>query len=45
MAETLLESSDLNVSEVGYEVGFKNPSHFSSAYQKEFGAPPSKTRK
>ncbi|MCB0571283.1 MAG: helix-turn-helix domain-containing protein [Phaeodactylibacter sp.] len=44
-AKELLESSGLNVSEVGYEVGFKNPSHFSTAYQEEFGAPPSKTRK
>jgi signal transduction histidine kinase/ligand-binding sensor domain-containing protein/DNA-binding response OmpR family regulator len=44
-AKELLESSDLNISEVGYEVGFKNPSHFSSAYQSEFGVPPSKTRK
>jgi signal transduction histidine kinase/DNA-binding response OmpR family regulator/Flp pilus assembly protein TadD len=44
-AKELLESSDLNVSEVGYEVGFKNPSHFSSAYQEVFGTSPSKTRK
>jgi signal transduction histidine kinase/DNA-binding response OmpR family regulator len=44
-AKELLENSDLNISEVGYEVGFKNPSHFSSAYQEEFGVPPSKTRK
>ena len=44
-AKELLESSDLNVSEVGYEVGFKNPSHFSSAYQEEFGVSPNKTRK
>ena len=44
-AKELLESSDLNVSEIGYEVGFKNPSYFSSAYREEFGVPPSKTRK
>ncbi|MCB9305522.1 MAG: DUF3808 domain-containing protein [Lewinellaceae bacterium] len=44
-AKALLESSDLNVSEISYEVGFKNLSYFSSAYQEEFGVPPSKTRK
>jgi signal transduction histidine kinase/CheY-like chemotaxis protein/AraC-like DNA-binding protein len=44
-AKELLESSDLNISEVGYEVGFKNPAHFSSAYFDQFGLPPSKTRK
>lgn len=44
-AHELLISSELNVSEVAYEVGFKNPSHFSTSYLEEFGFPPSKTPK
>ncbi|MEL6277073.1 MAG: response regulator, partial [Bacteroidota bacterium] len=42
-AKQLLQNSTLNISEVGYAVGFKNPSYFSTAYLKEFGHPPSAT--
>ncbi len=41
----LLETSDFNVSEVAYEVGFKDPAYFTKLFTEEFGYPPSKTRK
>ena len=44
-AKHLLETTEFNVSEVAYEVGFKNPAYFSTAFLEEFGIPPSKTRK
>jgi signal transduction histidine kinase/ligand-binding sensor domain-containing protein/DNA-binding response OmpR family regulator len=37
----LLASTHLNVSEVTYEVGFKDPNYFSRVFQKEFGILPS----
>lgn len=40
----LLVHSDLNVSEVAFETGFKSLSHFSTAYSSEFGIAPSKER-
>lgn len=39
-ARKLLESSDMNVSEVGYSVGFTNRSHFTTNFTEEFGVPP-----
>ncbi len=44
-AKSLLENSDLNVSEVAWQVGFKDPSHFSKAFQDKFGVSPSATNK
>ena len=44
-ARELLLSTDLNVSEVTYIVGFKNISHFSREFTHEFGKPPSELRK
>lgn len=44
-AKYLLETTDLIVSEVAYEVGFKNPAYFSTSYLEEFNISPSKTRK
>ena len=44
-AKFLLETSDLNVSEVAYEVGFKDPAYFSRVFTEEFGHPPKQTRK
>jgi len=44
-AKTLLQSTDLNVSEVGYEVGYANSSHFAQDFRKEFGQPPSAFKK
>jgi YesN/AraC family two-component response regulator len=44
-ARELLLSTDLNVSEVTYIVGFKNISHFSREFTHEFGKSPSEFRK
>jgi transcriptional regulator GlxA family with amidase domain len=44
-ARELLLSTDLNVSEVGYEVGFGNPAYFSRIYAEEFGESPRETRR
>jgi CheY-like chemotaxis protein len=44
-AATLLENSDLNVSEVAYNVGFSDPNYFSRVFSEEFGYPPSDIRK
>ncbi|MEN8120275.1 MAG: ATP-binding protein [Bacteroidota bacterium] len=41
-AKELLLTSDINVSEAAYQTGFKNLSHFSRAFTKEFGVNPSK---
>ncbi len=44
-AKYLLEHSDMNVAEVAYEVGFKDPSYFSKIFQEAFGLAPSATNK
>ena len=44
-AKELLQKTDLNVSEVGYEVGFSNPAYFSRIFHEEFGESPARTRK
>lgn len=44
-ARHLLQTTDLNVSEVGYEVGINNPAYFSRIYSEEFGEAPRRTRK
>lgn len=36
----LLETTDLNISEVAYEVGFRHPSYFSRSFAEEFGVAP-----
>lgn len=41
-AAELLLGENLTVSEVAYKVGFNSPSHFSSAFKRYFGEPPSK---
>jgi len=43
-AKQLLQSSDLNVSEIGYAVGFSNRSYFTQAFTEEFGESPSHYR-
>ncbi|MEO1627556.1 MAG: ATP-binding protein, partial [Bacteroidota bacterium] len=43
-AKHLLQDTDKNVTEVAYEVGFKDPSYFSRTFAEEFGVPPSKVR-
>lgn len=44
-AKDLLEQGQHNVSEVAYQVGFKELAHFSKAYKEAFGYPASATRK
>ncbi|MVM35203.1 helix-turn-helix domain-containing protein [Spirosoma sp. HMF4905] len=40
-AKFLLETTDLSVSEVAWQTGYKNPGHFSTSFQGEFGFSPS----
>ena len=40
-AKELLATTHLNVSEVAYDTGFKNPAHFSRAFSEKFGYAPS----
>ena len=42
-AAQLLEARAGTVAEIAYRVGFKNADHFSTAYRKHFGHPPSET--
>jgi signal transduction histidine kinase/DNA-binding response OmpR family regulator len=44
-ARSLLISSDLNISQVAYEVGFNDPAFFSRTFQEEYGTSPSEFRK
>ena len=44
-AKELLLNSELNVTEVAYDTGFKNLSHFSRVYSEEFGIAPSKVKR
>ena len=41
----LLQSTDMNVSQVAYEVGFNDPNYFSRSFQQEFGMSPSSLKK
>ena len=43
-ARELLLHTDLNVTEVALDTGFKNLSHFSKIFAEEFGVAPSKTK-
>ncbi len=43
-AKTLLMSSDMNVSEVCYASGFKNPSHFNKVFRQRYQVPPKQFR-
>lgn len=40
-AAQLLEQNKLNVSQIGFQVGFKNPKYFSKCFQKHFSETPS----
>ena len=44
-AKLLLGAGNLQVSEVAFQCGFENLSHFSRAYKEEFGHPPGGSRK
>lgn len=40
----LLRSSRLSISEIAYDVGFRDPNYFSRTFSQEFGMPPSEAR-
>ncbi len=44
-ARLLLRDTDMNVQEVAFACGFKEPSHFSRVFKQEFGFPPGHLRK
>ncbi|MCB9277404.1 MAG: response regulator [Lewinellaceae bacterium] len=44
-AKELLETTDLNISQVAYEVGFHDPKYFSKTFAEEFGLKPTEYRK
>lgn len=44
-AVELLKTTDLNVSEIAYDVGFNDPNYFSRTFSEEFGFPPNEVRK
>lgn len=44
-AKTLLQTTNLSIAEIAYDLGFTDPNYFSRAFNKEFGAPPSALRK
>ena len=41
-ARVLLDSTQLQVNEVAYKIGYTNPSHFIAAFKKKFGLTPKK---
>ena len=41
LAQAMLRSQSIPVSQVGYRVGFSNPGAFATAYRRHFGRPPS----
>jgi len=43
-ARHILQTTDLNVSEVAYEVGFNDPKYFSRMFAEAFGMPPSEAK-
>lgn len=44
-AKGMLTNTDLNISEIAFEVGFKDPAYFTRAFTREFGVAPSALRK
>lgn len=44
-AKELLKTTDLNISEIAYEVGFSDPNYFSRSFSEEFGHSPNVIRK
>ena len=44
-AKSLLRNTEMNISEIAYAVGFKDPNYFTHVYVEAFGETPSATRK
>ena len=42
LSRTLLRDTDLNIAEIGYQVGFSRPAAFTAAYRRHFGQPPTR---
>lgn len=43
-AEKLIKSTQMNISEISYQVGFSNPRYFRKCFREEFGSSPSELR-
>jgi len=43
-AKYLLRTTDFNISEIAYSVGYKDPSYFSKLFIETYGTPPSRFR-
>ncbi|MCB9265040.1 MAG: helix-turn-helix transcriptional regulator [Lewinellaceae bacterium] len=43
-AKALLLSTNLNISEIAYDVGFNDPAFFSRTFREEFGLSPTEVR-
>lgn len=43
-ARNLLQTTNLNISEIAFETGFKDPAYFTRTFKEEFGKNPSETR-
>lgn len=44
-AHQLLKDNNLSISEIAYQIGYKHPQHFTSAFKKKFGYLPSELKK
>ena len=44
-AKELIHTTNLTISEIGYQVGFKSPAYFSKVYKATFGVSPSSEKK
>jgi AraC-like DNA-binding protein len=42
LSRALLRDTDLNIAEIGYQVGFSRPAAFTAAYRRHFGQPPTR---
>ena len=45
LAATLLQNSDANVSEIGFQVGFNDPSYFTKCFREAYGVSPTEYSK
>ncbi len=43
-AAELLQTGELNVAQVAYQIGYNSPSHFTKVFQDHFGYPPTKLK-
>ncbi|MEM9856478.1 MAG: AraC family transcriptional regulator [Bacteroidota bacterium] len=43
-AEHMIKSSDMTIAEIAYQIGYRNPQHFTAAFKRHFDVLPSKLR-